>query len=308
MIGFVNGLAIIIFLAQLQQFKVTSYGQTHWLESGPLLVMLLLVIVAMAITHFLPRVTKILPSALVAIITVTLIVHFGHIDTRVVDDMMGGKQVAAGLPTFALIDIPFNLETIKIIFPYAVILTIIGLSESLMTLSLIDEITHTRGRGNKECIAQGVANIVSGFFKGMGGCAMFGQSMININSGGRGRLSGIIAGIALLLFIVVLWPVIKIIPLAALVGVMFMVVIETFEWLTFSFIRKIPKQDAFVIVIVTAVTVFTDLAIAVVIGIIISALAFAWKTAKHIYAETKISETGEKIYIIHGPLFFSSVT
>ncbi|MCP4475127.1 MAG: SulP family inorganic anion transporter [Gammaproteobacteria bacterium] len=310
MVGFVNGLAIVIFLAQLQQFKVHSSGgmPSHWLAGTALFLMLGLVLLAMAITHYLPKLTKRLPSALVAIVTVTLLVHLFHIDTRVVNDMVGGQQMSIAMPTFAWIAVPFSFATVKIILPYAVILCIIGLSESLMTLSLIDEMTNTHGRANRECIAQGIANIVCGFFKGMGGCAMLGQSMININSGGRGRLSGIIAGTALILFIVVLWPMIKMIPLAALVGVMFMVVIETFEWTTFKFIGKIPKHDAFVIVVVTAVTVFTDLAIAVVTGVIISTLVFAWQTAKDIYAENRVNDKGEKEYTLHGPLFFGSVT
>ena len=308
MVGFVNGLAIVIFLAQLEQFKISTKGATYWLDGIPLVIMITLVLVAMMITHYLPKFTKLFPSALVAIITITLIVQFGHIDTRIVNDMVAGQQVSAGLPTFAWISVPFTLETLNIILPYAVILAIIGLSESLMTLSLIDEMTNTRGRGNKECIAQGIGNIVCGFFKGMGGCAMLGQSMINIKSGGRGRLSGIVAGIALLLFIIGLWPVIKIIPLAALVGVMFMVVIETFEWMTFKFIRKIPKHDALVIIVVTVVTVFTNLAIAVIAGVIIAALVFAWQTAKNIYAETHINDDGMKEYKLHGPLFFGSVT
>ncbi len=308
MIGFVNGLAIVIFLAQLQQFKVHSNGEASWLSGYPLYLMIGLILVAMAITHYLPKFTKKLPSALVAIIVVSAIAHIFHLNTRVVDDMVGGQQVSAGLPTFSLLTVPLNFTTLKIIIPYAITLCIIGLSESLMTLSLIDEITHTRGRANKECIAQGLGNVVSGFFKGMGGCAMLGQSMINTKSGGRGRLSGIVAGITLLLFILLLWPIIKMIPLAALVGVMIMVVIETFEWATFKFIRKIPKHDAFVIVVVTAVTVFTDLAIAVVTGVVIAALVFAWQTAKNISAERRVNGDGAKEYKLHGPLFFGSIS
>lgn len=307
MIGFVNGLAIVIFIAQLQQFKIHTGSTTQWLSGEPLYLMLGLVTIAMVIIYFLPKFTTQLPSALVAIIAITLCVHFLHIDTRVVDDMMGGQHItSAGLPTFALITVPLNLATVKIILPYAIVLCIIGLSESLMTLSLIDEITQTRGKANKECIAQGISNIVCGFFKGMGGCVMIGQSMININSGGRGRLSGIVAGIALLLFIVVLWPIIKIIPLAALVGVMFIVVIKTFEWTTFSFIGKIPKHDAFTIICVTLITVFTNLAIATITGVIIAALVFSWQMAKHIYADKIINEKGQKEYKLHGPLFFGS--
>jgi SulP family sulfate permease len=308
MVGFVNGLAIVIFISQLEQFKVHQNGEAFWLTGFPLYLMIGLILVAMGITHYMPRFTKKVPGALTAILVVSAIVHIFGLDTRVVSDMMGGKNVSAGLPTFDLLHVPFTFETIKIIVPYAITLCIIGLSESLMTLSLIDEMTHTRGRANKECIAQGIANVVSGFFKGMGGCAMLGQSMININSGGRGRLSGIVAGVTLFLFIILLWPIIKLIPLAALVGVMVMVVIETFEWATFKFIRKIPKHDALVIVVVTLVTVFTNLAIAVITGVIIAALVFAWQTAKNIYATEKVTKDGVKEYMLHGPLFFGSVT
>jgi sulfate permease, SulP family len=309
MVGFVNGLAIVIFLAQLHQFKVINPdGSTSWLQGSTLYVMIGLVVLAMAITHYLPKFTKAVPSALTAIIVVSLIVIFGHIDTRVVSDMMGGAALTAGFPSFSIPSVPFDLNTFIIITPYAVILTIIGLSESLMTLSLIDERTQTHGKGNRECVAQGIGNIVSGFFKSMGGCAMIGQSMINISSGGRGRLSGIVAGIFLLLFILFLWPLIEIIPLAALVGVMFMVVFETFEWATFKFIRKIPFHDALIIITVTGVTVATDLAVAVLVGVVMASLVFAWETAKNIYVDEKISNVGSKEYLVHGPLFFGSST
>ena len=308
MVGFVNGLAIVIFLSQLQEFKIHENGVEVWLGGYQLYLMIGLILISMGVTHFLPRFTKKIPSALVAIGLVTSIVYIFHLDTRIVDDMMGGRNVTAGLPTFAWLHIPFTFASLKVIVPYAVTLCIIGLSESLMTLSLIDEMTHTRGRANKECIAQGIANIVCGFFKGMGGCTMLGQSMININSGGRGRLSGIVAAVILFIFIILLWPIIKLIPLAALVGVMVMVVIETFEWATFKFIRKIPKHDAFVIIIVTLVTVLTNLAIAVVTGVVIAALVFAWETAKNINAEKELTKKGIKKYTIHGPLFFGSIS
>jgi len=309
MVGFVNGLAIVIFLAQLHQFKVIEpNGATHWLQGSTLYVMIGLVIVAMLITHYLPRFTKAIPAALTAIVTVSLIVLVFGIHTRVVNDMMMGSHISAGFPSFSIPHIPFNLHTFIIVAPYAVVLSIIGLSETLMTLELINERTNTQGNSNKECVAQGIANIVSGFFKSMGGCAMIGQSMINISSGGRGRLSGIVAGVFLLLFIILLWPLIKMIPLAALVGVMFMVVIETFEWATFKFIRKIPLHDALIIIVVTGVTVATDLAIAVIVGVIMASLVFAWQTAKNIYAEEHITEGDSKEYIIHGPLFFGSST
>lgn len=307
MVGFVNGLAIIIFLAQLQQFKVHSQGVSEWLSGYSLYLMIGLVVVAMAITFLLPKLTKKIPSALVAILVVTGAVHIFGMDTRLVNDMIGGEVLIA-LPTFSWLHVPLEFSTVKIIVPYAITLCIIGLSESLMTLSLIDEMTHTRGRANKECIAQGLGNLVSGFFQGMGGCAMLGQSMININSGGKGRFSGIVASIFLFLFIIILWPLIKMIPLAALVGVMFVVVIKTFEWATFKFIRKVPVPDALIIVIVTLVTVFTDLAVAVVTGVILAALVFAWQTAKKIHAEKSINKEGAIEYRLDGPLFFGSTS
>ncbi|PIQ43653.1 MAG: sodium-independent anion transporter [Gammaproteobacteria bacterium CG11_big_fil_rev_8_21_14_0_20_46_22] len=309
MVGFVNGLALVIFLAQLQQFKVLhANGSRTWLHGEALYLMIGLVLLAMAITHFLPKFTKAVPAALTAIIVVSVIVMVGGLHTRVVSDMMVGHAMMPGLPTFAIPHVPFDFHTASIIVPYAIVLAIIGLSESLMTLSLIDEKTQTHGRSNKECMAQGAANIVSGFFKSMGGCAMIGQSMINISSGGRGRLSGITAGVFLLLFVIVLWPLIKLIPLAALVGVMFIVVIETFEWATFHFIRKIPKHDALIIVTVMAVTVATDLAVAVIVGVIMASLVFAWQTAKNISAKSSVKANGSKVYALHGPLFFGSTT
>lgn len=308
MVGFVNGLAIVIFMAQLHQFKILhSDGSSSWLTGQSLYVMIGLVILAMAITYYLPKLTKAIPSALTAIVVVSLIVFLTPIHTRVVEDMMGNSHMAASLPTFAIPHITFNLHSLIIVLPYALILCIVGLSESLLTLSLIDERTQTHGRSNKECIAQGIGNIVSGFFKSMGGCAMIGQSMINISSGGRGRLSGIVAAVFMLLFIVSLWPLIKMIPLAALVGVMFMVVIETFEWATFKFIRKIPMHDAFIIVVVTGVTVATDLAMAVIVGVILASLVFAWETAQKVYAEI-VDEGASRVYKIHGSLFFGSST
>ena len=307
MVGFVNGLAIVIFLAQLKQFTYHSAnGQLSWLSGSALWVMVGFVLLAMLITNFLPKFTKALPSALTAIIVVSLIVILGHIHTLEVQDMMAGHSISGlVLPQFKLPPVHWNLQLFTVVLPYAFILAIIGLSESLMTLSLIDERTQTHGKGNRECIAQGIANIVCGFFQSMGGCAMIGQSMINITSGGRGRLSGITAGVFLLLFIAVGWPLIKIIPLAALVGVMMMVVIETFEWATFSFIRKIPFHDALIIFAVTVVTVLTNLAIAVLVGIILASLVFAWQTAKNIHAiESEQDEV--KTYHIDGPLFFGS--
>lgn len=314
MIGFVNGLAIVIFLAQLSQFKIPSALGTslEWLPTVDMTIMIGLVLLTMAIIHFLPKFTTAVPSSLAAMVTVTLIVHLLGFDTRTVVDFlrtMSGDvsaTLAGDLPTFSIPMVPFNLETLLIILPYAVILAAIGLIESLLTLTVLDEMTNTRGRANKECVGQGLANVTCSFFGAMGGCAMIGQSMININSGGRGRLSGIVAALMLLFFILFASSLIEMIPLAALVGVMFMVVIGTFEWATFKLARRVPKKDFFVIVLVTVVTVFTDLAIAVGVGVITSALMFAWDHAKHIYATSKSTPDGTKEYVIHGPIFFGS--
>ncbi|MEZ8968276.1 SulP family inorganic anion transporter [Vibrio breoganii] len=313
MIGFVNGLAIVIFLAQLGQFKAPDIaGVMTWLPAGQMTIMLGLVALTMGIIFFLPKLTTAIPSSLVAIVTVTLIVQFGGLDTRTVVDFlraMSGNDaatLAGSLPTFSIPQVPFNLETLKIILPYAIVLAAIGLIESLLTLTVLDEMTNTRGKSNRECVGQGIANLSCSVFGAMGGCAMIGQSMININSGGRGRLSGIVAAVALLVFILFASALIEMIPLAALVGVMFMVVIGTFEWATFKLARRVPKQDFFVIVLVTVVTVLTDLAVAVAVGVIASALMFAWQHAKHIYASSQLNEEGSKEYRIHGPVFFGS--
>ncbi len=314
MLGFVNGLAIVIFLAQLGQFKVTdAAGNLDWMQGSQLYTMLGLIALTMAIIHFLPKLTKAVPSSLVAIVVVTVLVQSLGLDTRtVVDfvrDMTGDPvaSIAGGLPQFSIPSVPFNFETLSIIFPFAIVLAAIGLIESLLTLTLIDELTGTRGRGNKECIAQGAANTASGFFGAMGGCAMIGQSMINVNSGGRGRASGITAALALLAFILFASDLIEIIPLAALVGVMFIVVIGTFEWSSFRIIKKVPKADAFVIVLVSGVTVASDLAAAVVVGVIVSALVFAWEHAKHIVVNRSVNEQGSTVYDVSGPLFFGSI-
>ena len=318
MLGFVNGLAIVIFLAQLGQFKVfNSEGIQVWMQGEILYIMLGLVALTMAIIHFLPKFTKAIPSSLAAIIVVTAIVHGLGVDSRTVIDFVrdmlpeaekATATLAGELPTFAIPAVPFTLETLYIILPTAIILALVGLIESLLTLTLIDEMTDTRGRGNKECIGQGVANSVNGFFGGMGGCAMIGQSMININSGGRGRLSGITAALVLLGFILFASSLIEMIPLAALVGVMFMVVIGTFEWASFRIIRGVNKEDAFVLFLVTFVTVIADLAIAVIVGVIVSALVFAWKHATHINAKTHTDGDDWKVYDLDGPLFFGSVS
>lgn len=318
MLGFVNGLAIVIFLAQLSQFGVPGEPgwltgtfmegtilDVAWLESAQLTMLVGLVFCTMVIIHFLPRFTTAIPSSLAAIVVVSLAVLLLDLDTRVVGDV---ASIKGGLPAFHIPMVPINLETLSIIFPYAVILATIGLIESLLTLRLVDEITESRGRGNRECIAQGVANTATGFFGGMGGCAMIGQSMINVNSGGRGRLSGISAALFLLAFILFASPLIEKIPLAALIGVMFIVVISTFEWSSFRVIRKVPRSDALVLVLVSAVTVATDLAVAVVVGVIVSALVFAWEHAKHIRIEAQEDHKGSTVYAITGPLFFGSVT
>ena len=318
MLGFVNGLAIVIFLAQLGQFGIAGEpGWLHgtfmegsildvaWLESAQLNMLLGLVCLTMAIIYFLPRITKALPSSLVAIVVVSLLVLGLDLDTRVVGDI---ASIKGGLPSFHIPSVPFSWETFFIILPYAVILAAIGLIESLLTLRLVDEITESRGRGNRECVGQGVANTVTGFFGGMGGCAMIGQSMINVNSWGRGRLSGISAALFLLLFILVASSLIEQIPLAALIGVMFIVVIGTFEWSSFRVLRKVPRTDAMVLVLVSGVTVATDLAVAVVVGVIVSALVFAWEHAKYIRIEAREDHKGSTVYAVTGPLFFGSVT
>ena len=276
-----------------------------WLQGEQLYMLLGLVLLTMAIIHYLPRFTRVIPSSLAAIVCVTLIVMGFNLDTRVVGDV---ASIAGGLPSFHIPMVPFNFETLVIIFPYAVILAAIGLIESLLTLRLIDEITETRGRGNRECIGQGVANTVTGFFGGMGGCAMIGQSMINVNSGGRGRMSGIAAALCLLLFILVGSSLIEKIPLAALIGVMFIVVIGTFEWSSFRIMGKVPRSDALILVMVSGVTVLTDLAVAVVVGVIVSALVFAWEHAKFIRIEAREDHKGSTVYAVTGPLFFGSVT
>jgi len=268
----------------------------------------------MAIIHFLPKLTKAVPSSLVAIVVVTVLVQSLGLDTRTVVDFLRDMtndptaSIAGGLPQFSIPNVPFSFETLKVILPFALVLAAIGLIESLLTLTLIDELTGTRGKGNKECIAQGAANTVTGFFGGMGGCAMIGQSMINVNSGGRGRASGITAALALLGFILFASGLIEMIPLAALVGVMFIVVIGTFEWSSFRILSKVPKADAFVIILVSGVTVATDLAVAVIVGVIVSALVFAWEHAKHIIVSRSTDENGSTVYEVTGPIFFGSVS
>jgi len=305
MLGFVNGLAIVIFLAQMQQFQVKGAdGIMHWLSGPPLFTMLGLVALTMAIMFFLPKITRAIPGGLAAIITISLLVIFGGLDTKSVGDI---ADISGGFPTFHIPDLPMNLETLYIILPYAFILAGVGLIESLLTMTVVDEMTGTRGQGNRVSIGQGLANMVNGFFGGMGGCAMIGQTMINVSSGGLRNISGISAALFLLSFIVFASDLIAMVPVAALVGLMFMVVIGTFEWGSFNMLNKIPREDSFVGILVAVVTVFTDLAMAVIVGVIATALIFAWKQARHVYAETKINEEGSKIYILHGPLFFASI-
>ncbi len=304
MLGFVNGLAIVIFLAQLQHFQINVDGASEWMSGQPLIIFAGLIILTMMIIHFLPKLTTVVPSSLAAIAFVSLLVIGLDINTNTVGDL---ASIKGGLPQFSIPDVEFNWNTLKIIFPYAVILAAIGLIESLLTLSLIDEVTNTRGRGNRECIGQGIANTTTGLFGGMGGCAMIGQSMINVNSGGHKRLSGVSAALFLLAFILFASSLIERIPMAALVGVMFIVVIGTFEWSSIRIFNKIPRHDAFVLVLVSGVTVATDLAIAVVVGVIVSALVFAWEHAKHIHVNSYIDDHGSKIYELNGPLFFGSV-
>ena len=316
MMGFVNGLAIVIFLSQLGMFKTTVGGEKVWLEGQNLYMMIGLVGLTMLIMWGLPKIkaTKKLPEALIAILVVAGIVIFSNLDVATVGSFIsdgGGDGLKGGLPvpvldTFS--KIPMNLETFLFILPYAGILAAIGLIESLMTLNLVDDLTETRGNSNRECIAQGGANIVTGFFGGMGGYAMIGQSIINIKGGGRGRLSGITAAVMLLIFILFASSYIEQVPIAALVGVMFMVVIGTFAWSSFRIMNKIPVSDLIVLILVSGLTVVFDLAIAVIAGVIVSALVFSWENARRIRARKRIREDGTKVYEIWGPLFFGSIT
>lgn len=304
MLGFVNGLAIVIFIAQFGHFKtIGADGLPHWMQGAALATMLGLVILTMAIIYLLPKVTNAIPSSLAAILAVSLLVAGFGIPTKTVGDM---GSIAGGLPQFHLPQVPLTFETFAIIFPYALILAAIGLIESLLTLNLIDDITDTRGKPNRECLAQGCANVIGGLFATMGGCAMIGQSMININNGARHRLSGIVAALFLLGFILFLSRWIEMIPLAALVGLMFVVSEKTFEWGSLQALRKIPRQDAIIVVGVTVITVLTDLAIAVLAGVVFAALVFAWQHAKQIQVKSAIDQNGWKVYELQGSLFFAS--
>lgn len=329
MMGFVNGLAIVIFLAQLKMFpQLVSQDVSFWGDMGlwfselfsslssntDFWIMLGFILLTMGIMFGLPKITKKLPEALIAILVVSAIVIFGGLEVATVGSFIrdgGGEGLKGGLPQFQtdiFSKVPFTWETLKFIGPYALILAAIGLIESLMTLNLIDDLTETRGNSNRECMAQGGANIITGLFGGMGGCAMIGQSIINIKGGGRGRLSGIFAAIMLLVFILFASPLIEKVPIAALVGVMFMVVIGTFAWSSFRIMNKIPIADVVVLILVSGLTVIFDLAIAVVSGVIVSALVFAWENAKRIRARKRMKDDGTKVYEIWGPLFFGSIS
>lgn len=314
MMGFVNGLAIVIFLSQLGMFAHIVDGEKVYIQGSELYLMIGLVALTMGIMHFLPKITKKIPAALTGILVVSVGAILLDLNVSTVGSFIregGGTGLKGGLPEFQsqlFTLVPMTMETLKFVFPYALILAAIGLIESLMTLNLLDEITETRGNGNRECVAQGTANIVTGFFGGMGGCAMIGQSIINVNAGGRGRLSGIIAAVTLLCFILFASSYIEMVPIAALVGVMFMVVIGTFAWSSFRVLRKIPISDAVVLILVSGLTVIFDLAIAVLAGVVVSALVFSWQNARRIRARKHIRENGTKVYEIWGPLFFGSIT
>ena len=308
MFGFVNGLAIIIFMAQFPSFY--QKGTDQLLEGSSLYIMLGLTLLTMLIIWGFPKLTKAIPSSLLAIVVVSAIVIGFGVDTiTVADTMSEGESISGGFPPLSIPQIPLTFETFKIVFPYAAIMAGVGLIESLLTLNIIDEITETRGSGNRECVAQGTANVFSGFLSGMGGCAMIGQSLINTSSGARARLSGITAAIMLLVFIMFGSSLIERLPMAALVGLMFMVAIGTFEWASFKTFGKMPKSDVVVMVLVTLITAVThNLAVAVLLGVIISALAYSWENAKRIRARKHIDENGVKHYQIYGPLFFGSTT
>lgn len=306
MYGFVNGLAVIIFLSQLEQFKTLVNGQSEWLSGTPLFIMAGLVALTIAIILLFPKITKAIPASLVAILIVFGIVLLFNIDTKQVVDI---ASVSGSLPPFHIPQIPFTFETLLIILPYGLIMAAVGLTEGLLTLNLVDEITGTKGNSNRECLAQGTANIANGFFFGMGGCPMIAQTLVNLSSGSRARLSGIIAALTILIIILVGAPVIELLPMAALTGVMIMVAIGTFEWASFKAFTKMPKPDIFVMLVVTLITIFLhNLALAVLIGVIISALVFAWESAKRIRARKYVDEAGVKHYELYGPLFFGSTT
>lgn len=306
MYGFLNGLAVIIFMAQVAQFKVVKAGISTWMEGSALLIMAGLTAVTVIIVLVFPKITKAVPSSLVAIIIVFALVYFFNIDTKKVIDI---ASVSGSLPSFHIPEIPLTMDTLKIIFPYSIVMAGVGLIESLLTLNMVDEITNTKGKSDKEAVAQGIANITNGFFGGMGGCAMVAQTLVNIGAGARTKISAIVGALTILFIILFGGSVIEQIPMAALVGVMMMVAISTFEWASFRIITKMPKSDIFVGVLVAVITVVLhNLALAVLIGVIISALVFSWDSAKRIRARKSVDESGHKVYEIYGPLFFGSTT
>ena len=306
MYGFVNGLAVIIFISQLEQFKTMVAGRAVWMTGAPLYTMLGLVALTVAVVLLFPKLTKAVPASLVAILVVFAIVAGFGIDTRVVRDI---AAVGGGLPFLHVPHIPLSLGTLQVILPYSIIMASVGLIESLLTLNVVDEITGTKGRGNKECVAQGSANMLNGFFGGMGGCAMIAQTFVNLAAGSRARLSAIVGSITILMVILFAAPVIERVPMAALTGVMMMVAIGTFEWMSFRVLGKMPKADIFTGILVAAITVWLhNLALAVLAGVVISALVFAWQSAKRIRARKYTDDAGVKHYEIYGPLFFGSVS
>ena len=306
MFGFVNGLAVIIFMSQLEQFKTIVNGQSELLSGSALYIIAGLVALTIAIILLFPKITKAVPASLVAIIVVFAVVLIFNIDTKQVVDI---AKISGDFPPFHIPEIPFSLETFKIILPFGLIMAAVGLTEGLLTLNLVDEITGTKGNSNRECLAQGTANIANGFLFGMGGCPMIAQTLVNLSSGSRARLSGIVAALTILVIILFGAPVIELLPMAALTGVMIMVAIGTFEWASFKAFTKMPKQDIFVMLVVTLITIFMhNLALAVLIGVIISALVFAWESAKRIRARKYVDDKGIKHYELFGPLFFASTT
>lgn len=306
MYGFLNGLAVVIFMSQIEQFKSTTNGITSWLSGTPFYTMAGLTLITVLVVYFFPKLTKIIPASLVAILVTFLLVIGFNIDTKTVGDI---ASIKGELPSFHIPSVPFTLETLKIILPYSIIMGSVGLIETLLTLTLVDEVTETKGSSNKECLAQGAANITNGFFGGMGGCAMIAQTFVNLDAGSRSRLGPAIGAITILIIILIGAPVIEKIPMAALVGVMMMVAISTFKWGFFKLITKMPKSDVFVSILVAIITiVLHNLALAVFVGVIVSALVFAWDNAKRIRARKFVDENGRKIYEIYGPLFFGSTS
>lgn len=306
MYGFLNGLAVVIFMSQIEQFKSTTNGITSWLSGTPFYTMAGLTLITVLVVYFFPKLTKIIPASLVAILVTFLLVIGFNVDTKTVGDI---ASIKGELPSFHIPSVPFTLETLKIILPYSIIMGSVGLIETLLTLTLVDEVTETKGSSNKECLAQGAANITNGFFGGMGGCAMIAQTFVNLDAGSRSRLGPAIGAITILIIILIGAPVIEKIPMAALVGVMMMVAISTFKWGFFKLITKMPKSDVFVSILVAIITiVLHNLALAVFVGVIVSALVFAWDNAKRIRARKTVDENGRKIYEIYGPLFFGSTS